>query len=289
MREAGGVRADRVLAVVVSYNGADSIAGAVGALRGQSIPVLVVDNGSDGPTHQVLQDLARDAGVAVIRWAENRGVGAALNEGIREARRRHADWLLTMDQDSVIADGYLEAFADAVWQDATRACLAPAIESVTGADPDGPAPVAYAITSGTLVRLDLFDAVGDYDEGFFVDGIDFDFSLRVRGAGHRITRVPAARLGHQLGQAVALPRAFRRVYAQHGAVRRYYIARNFLYLASRFVTRFPWFVIKLGVALAIQAVLIAFLDPLPLRNYRAMAAGVRDFLRGRHGAAPTLP
>ena len=105
----------------------------------------------------------------------------------------------------------------------------------------------------------------------------------MRRAGYSTHRVPDARMEHRLGAAVNLPRPLRRFYAQHAPVRRYYMSRNYLYLAERFVARFPLFIVKLGVAQLIQGVLIAFFDPKPLANYRAMIAGAGDYLRRRRG------
>ena len=280
------LEADHVLAVVVSYDGADTLGATVAALAAQVGRVHVVDNGSDAATLAVLADLARDPKVTVELLGENRGVGVALNRGVAVAAERGCGWLLTMDQDSVIEPGFLDAFASAVSADASRVCLAPAIAALDGRVATEVDEVRYAITSGTLVRTDVYASIGAYDEGFFVDGIDFDFSLRVRSAGHRIVRVPGARLRHRLGEVIALPAPLRRFYAQHGPVRRYFIVRNFLFLSERFATRFPMFILKLGVAQAIQAMLIAFFDPQPLRNYRAMAAGVADYRRRVQGTCP---
>ena len=233
------MRAEDVLAVVVSYNGLHQTRQTVHALRGQVGHVVIVDNGSLPESLAVLQSLEREAGTTVERLGKNYGVGYALNLGVQRAKEMGYSWLLTMDQDSVVDGSMIQAYQAAVGRDPARVCLAPVIaqngtkRQVTGG------VIRYAITSGNLVRVSLFDQIGLYDEGFFIDCIDFDFSLRLRRAGHSLYRVPDAMMRHQLGEAVAVPGFLRRHYARHSPTRRYYMYRNYLYMVERYWRDFP--------------------------------------------------
>ena len=275
--------AEDVLAVVVSYNGLHKTRQTVDALRGQVRHVVIVDNGSLPESLAVLQSLEREPGITVELLGENRGIGHALNVGVRRARERGSFWLLTMDQDSVVDASLIQAYGTAVQGDAGRVCLAPSIANNGRKREPATTVVRYAITSGNLVRVSLFDEIGLYDEGFFIDCIDFDFSLRVRRAGHAVHRVPDASMHHELGETLAVPAWLRRFYARHSPVRRYYMTRNLMYLAERYVLRFPVFIVKLGVLQLLLTLLVGFFDPSPLRSYRAMARGIRDYLARRTG------
>ncbi len=59
------------------------------------VPVLVVDDGSSDATSRV----AREHGAIVIRHERNRGKGAALRSGLREAHARGFDVAVTVDAD----------------------------------------------------------------------------------------------------------------------------------------------------------------------------------------------
>jgi rhamnosyltransferase len=224
-----------VLVVVVSYNGLQKTRQTVDALRKQVGHVHIVDNGSDAESLVVLDSLEREPGVCVERLGENRGIGYALNRGVQSAREMGCSWLLTMDQDSVVDGSLIEAYRAAVEQDPSLVCLAPRITTSSRRKDAAGGEVDYAITSGNLVRVDVFDQIGLYDEGFFVDCIDFDFCLRLRRDGHAVHRVPAALMEHQLGDAVDLPYTVRTYYARHSPVRRYYMYRNFMYMAERYL------------------------------------------------------
>lgn len=281
---------DEVLALVVSYEGGEELAATVLALLPQVGHVLIVDNGS-GPSTRVLVDkLAARPEISVKLLDENRGIGAALNVGIAFAKAAGFKWVLTMDQDSIASDGLMREFSAAHGLLGSKVVLTPSIvnHGTVVRRSACVQPVAYAITSGNLLPLSLFDEVGPYDEGLFIDCVDFDFSLRLRRAGYSIYRVPSAVLNHRLGEASEIPVWARRLYARHRPTRRYYMYRNYCYLAERYLCSFPGFIVKLGIAQVLLTVLVAFFDAQPCASYRAAAMGIRDYLLRRDGQMPPL-
>lgn len=277
------MRVEEVLAVVVSYNGLYKTRQTMDALRGQVGHAHVVDNGSGAESLAVLEALERTPGVTVERLGENRGVGHALNLGVKRARQMGYAWLLTMDQDSVVDGAMIQAYQAAVEQDPGRVCLAPRIVNSGRKKEAASGVIGYAITSGNLVRVRLFDQIGLYDEGFFIDCIDFDFSLRLRRAGYAVHRVPNALMRHQLGDEVDVPGFARKFYALHAPIRRYYMYRNFMYMAERYFLGFPVFILKLGILQILLLPLIGFFDKSPLKSYRAVMRGIWDYLARRNG------
>jgi rhamnosyltransferase len=283
VRPPGFMNSKDVLAVVVSYNGLQKTRQTVEALRRQVGHVHIVDNGSDAESLGVLDSLEHEPAVTVERLGENRGIGYALNRGVQRARQMGCSWLLTMDQDSVVDGSLIEAYRAAVEEDPARVCLAPRITTSSRRKDAGGGEISYAITSGNLVRVSLFDQIGLYDEGFFVDCIDFDFCLRLRRASYAIHRVPAALMQHQLGDTVDLPQAVRKYYARHSPVRRYYMYRNFMYMTERYLFEFPGFIVKLGLSQMLFLLVIGFLDSSPFANYRAIARGLWDYALRKNG------
>jgi rhamnosyltransferase len=272
-----------VLAVVVSYNGLHKTRETVDALRGQVGHVVIVDNGSLPESLAILQSLEREPGIRVERLGENRGVGHALNVGVQRARQMGFSWLLTMDQDSVVDSSMIKAYQAAVERDPGVVCLSPCVIRNGRKENAANGVVGYAITSGNLVQVSLFDRVGLYDEGFFVDCIDFDFSLRLRRAGYLMHRVANACMQHQLGEVRKVPNFVNRHYAEHSPVRRYYMSRNFMYLMERYLFRFPVFILKLAVSHVLLLLLIGVYDPSPFQSYRAIVRGIGDYLVRRDG------
>jgi rhamnosyltransferase len=272
-----------ILAVVVSYNGCDTIARTVRALRPQVGHLLIVDNGSAPETVAVLEELVRDCGVELQPLGRNLGIGVALNRSAQRARELGYSWLLTMDQDSVVCPDLIEAYIAAIDASPALVCLTPGSRTAAGAAHEPTIVVPYAITSGNLTRLSVVTELGQYHEGLFVDCIDFDFSLRLRGAGYAIHRVPGAAMQHQLGEATRVPAIVRKFYARHPPIRRYYMYRNFLYLSEWHLRRFPVFILKLGLLQVLLLLLIGLYDRNPLTSYRAVFRGVADYLARKDG------
>jgi glycosyltransferase involved in cell wall biosynthesis len=87
--------ADRFALVIPVYNHAARIADVVQAALALALPVIVVDDGSDDGTTEILAGIA---GIEHHRHRVNRGKGAALLTGFGIAAGR-ADWAITIDGD----------------------------------------------------------------------------------------------------------------------------------------------------------------------------------------------
>jgi glycosyltransferase involved in cell wall biosynthesis len=86
----------RVLAGIAAYNEATYVGSVVLQAKQYADEVIVVDDGSRDNTAAI----AQLAGAIVIRHAENRGKGAAIQSILAEAKRRNPDALVLLDADS---------------------------------------------------------------------------------------------------------------------------------------------------------------------------------------------
>ena len=169
-----------VSVIIPVHNRQRFIAAAVDSALAQTYPsleVVIVDDGSDDDTPAVCQDLARRHGQR-LRWARqaNAGPSAARNHAARLAR---GDLLAFLDSDDLWLP---EKMAKQVplFEDAA---VGLAYAGVRGQTPDGaltpPAPRRYCRgrcffeilgqnpvpTSATVIRSELFAALGGFDEG----------------------------------------------------------------------------------------------------------------------------
>ncbi len=287
-----------VTAVVVSYHpDAGTLAALLAALAAQVHAVIVVDNASpEAPP--VPPDVQR------IRLPRNLGVGAAQNVGIRAALRAGAAQVLLMDQDSLPQPGMVAALQAAL-QAAAAAGAPPAAAGPLVVDENGhsdgfvrfrrgryeaiaPAGEAWIdcdllIASGTLIPAAALRAVGEMDEGLFIDKVDTDWCLRAASAGWPLVGVPAARLQHRLGvrQLRLWFFGWRRL-ALHAPFRYYYMWRNGLLLRRRTYATAAW---KRADARQLRSLLLYFglLAPQRWARLRMMARGLADGWRGRAG------
>ncbi|MCA0242577.1 MAG: glycosyltransferase family 2 protein [Proteobacteria bacterium] len=290
-----------VAAVVVSYHpDAGALAALLAALQAAPLhAVIVVDNASPQPPVVA-------GGMQLIRLDRNLGVGAAQNVGIRAALQGGAAQVLLLDQDSLPQPGMVAALQAAL-QAAAAAGLRPAAAGPLIVDEQGHSdgfvrfrrgryeallPAAgeawidcdLLIASGTLIPAAALRAVGEMDEGLFIDKVDTEWCLRAAAAGWQLLGVPAARLHHRLGQRQLRLWFFgwRRL-ALHAPFRYYYMWRNGLLLRRRAHATAAW---KRADARQLRSLLLYFglLAPGRWARLRMMGRGLADGWRGHTGA-----
>ena len=230
--------APRVSIVVVAYESREHVLACLAAVaREVSVPheVIVVDNASsDGGADAVR---ARFPAARVIANAENAGFSRANNQGIAAARGAH---VLVLNGDAEVGPGSVDTLAAILDARSDIGVVGPRTRfpdgriQVSFGPPPGPVaewrqrrlvlgvrrgdPAALARAealagrehepgwvSGScfLARKSALDAVGGFDEGFFLYQEDVDLCLRVRAAGWRIVYTPRAEVVHQLGASMA--------------------------------------------------------------------------------------
>ncbi len=216
-----------VTVVVVTWNALPWLERCLESVRGQD--VIVVDNGSSDGTLDLVRERFGD--VRVIEQ-ENRGMGGGNNTGMRAARGRYF-FLLNSDA-WVVGDGLrrLVEFADAhpeaavvgpklvntdgtlqpsvrgeptLWRLATEYLfirkLAPRSTLLNplyagGFDHASTREVDWVSGAALLVRRDAADAVGLFDESFFLFSEEVDWMTRFRRAGWSVLFSPGAEVVH---------------------------------------------------------------------------------------------
>ena len=282
-----------IFAVIVCYNGAEHLRQTVDALHGEVGHIHIVDNASSIETVNILKILEERDNLSVEYLSENKGICFALNSGLHTAERLGYDWLLTMDQDSVVDSEMTSEFCKAIDRDDSLFCLAPVI-SVFGEDgsfnsqKNKDNTISYAITSGNLVNISVFKTVGLYNEKLFIDCVDFEFSLRVRDAGYAIHLISSAKLYHQLGEQHNIPKIFSWFYTLHSPLRRYYMYRNWGYMIQHFFLKFPGLILKSSVIHILLIMVIPFYDKNPKRSLEHIYCGVRDYFKNQYGPLTNL-
>jgi rhamnosyltransferase len=268
----------RAWAIVVTYCPGASIFSTIDALIGQVDHIHIVDNGSDTESLIHLGKLICDD-VSVEFLGKNTGIGYALNVGVRNAHSAGATWVLTLDQDSTVGSKMVAEFLRNIAADSQLGCLCPVIvnHGQVGASCDE--YIDFAITSGNFVRIDWILEVGGFNESFFIDGVDIDFSLRLREKGRKIKRVSTAFIYHKLGDFVDCRGLLSRFYARHSVVRRYYMARNHVFLIKRHSRRFPIFILRATLVQILSLVAIVKYEGFDKGNFKMILFGLRDGIR----------
>ena len=278
--------------VVVTYNPGPEVVANILALTKQLPSVVVVDNGSNADCAEVLQRIEGLTGVELIRNNRNLGIAGALNIGIKRNLTTGCQWVATFDQDSTVTGDYFNALFSVLNDFRAReriGLLAPNHltdeRQVAEQQPTKLATeITSAITSGSVIRADMFGAVGFYDESLFIDYVDFDFCLRLQKSGFKMLRANGVWLKHRLGtleshRLLGLPVTIK----SHRPWRRYYIMRNRFLMYRRYAFSSPgWVIVDFGWIFLDLTKIVLFED-LKLAKLRNVAKGIAHGLAGRTG------
>ena len=226
-----------VVAVVPGYEpGIADITGLVSALLSSNVPVIVVDDGSADSTYL---SACAELGADVVRHERNEGIARSLNDGLEFARSAGATWLLTVDQDTVLPDGYVDALL-AVADPRAGVIGAETIGDASGdlryptREVGGHLVTDEVFQTGSLWRVALLHGLGGFDESLGIDAVDAEACLKVREAGLAVVLAPGVRLEHRYGSGHAVRLLGRSVVATgHPPERRETMVRNRVRLFPR--------------------------------------------------------
>lgn len=292
----------RTAAVIAAYSPPDALVEAVRLLGRQLDHIVVVDDGSPAASAPVFARLT-ELGATVVHQGSNQGIAAALNAGIRTAAEMWSPhFFLTLDQDSLINDRYVE-LARRTYADATAAGLDVALicaASYSGhavrtvPSQDGFLHAFDPMQSGFLIPSSTFDRIGTFDEGLFIDGVDSEFTMRARTAKLAVIVGSGCDIEHDLGQRRPGTLLGRPVhigtmalsYNYHSPGRVYYICRNGTILTRRYALKAPqWVARRLVEELKAHLLRFAF-SPGRIALLRAAAYGFLDGAKGVSGRIP---
>jgi N-acetylglucosaminyl-diphospho-decaprenol L-rhamnosyltransferase len=253
---AGAGAGSRTSAVVVNYNAREHLLRCLASLRREGIvDVVVADNGSTDGSEPAVR--AADPEATYVPTGANLGYGGGCNRG---AARTDAarPYLLCLNPDAHLEPGALEALVAVLDARADVGIVGPQIvdphgtvypsvrtfpnlvDSVghaflglvwgsnpftrryrmLGYDHSQAGDVEWVSGSCFLIRRSAWDAIGGFDEGYFMYAEDSDLCWRAARAGWKVAFEPAAVAVHV--QGVSTDRhPYRMIAAHHRAIFRF--------------------------------------------------------------------
>lgn len=209
-----------IAVLIVAYRSRRTIRAVTDALNAQTVrpaQIIVLENGS--PQGERIDAACLPEAAELVVSERNLGFAGGNNH---LARRASADWLVLLNPDAYPDPRWLEELQAAIgkypdaalfgstqWTDAQRATLDGAgdvwhafgIPYRGGYGQPGPPPAAgetfAACGAAMMVRRDVFEALGGFDEDYFCYVEDVDLGYRARLAGHRIIQLREAEVIHE--------------------------------------------------------------------------------------------
>jgi hypothetical protein len=216
-----------VAVIVLNWNGRDDSIACLESLEKVTYPdfdVMLVDNGSaDGSVAAIRGRFPR---LEIVETGRNLGYAGGNNAGIRIALDRGVDYVLLLNNDTVVHPSLLDVlvaaaercpegaifgarifhqaepsrvwYGGAMWHDRWMRFQHVDDEAQVRTDERGVAPVDYACGCALLARSAVLRKVGLLDPRFFLTYEDTDLCFRARRAGFTCYYVPGAVLWHKI-------------------------------------------------------------------------------------------
>ena len=247
-------------AVVVTYNAGALLESCVASLRQNGVSdVVVVDNGSAGGPGSTGGHGSAPQGPEVparlVRPPRNVGYGAGANLGARSCDR---ELLFICNPDLVVEPEAIERLSEALDARPDAAVAGPKLLEPGGAvypsgrsfpglgdalghgfvglfwrgnpwtrryrllgdDQHRARDADWVSGAGFLVRRDAFEAVGGFDEAYFMYVEDVDLCWRLHRAGWAVLYEPSARVVHEQGRSTSR-HPYRMLAAHHRSIMRF--------------------------------------------------------------------
>lgn len=228
----------QVSVVIVNYNTRDFLRAAVQSVVEATVrsEVIVVDNGSQDGSVEMIEREFPD--VCLVRNKTNERFAKPNNDAISIARGRY---VFLLNSDARILMGSLETLLEYMEQHPDVGMCAPQLLNPDGSlqrscrgfitpwthccdmlaldrlfprstifarsemtyfDHQTVREVEHAMAAAILIRREVLEQVGGFDERLTIYLNDVDLSLRVKRAGWRILFLPTAKVIHHLGKTV---------------------------------------------------------------------------------------
>lgn len=256
----------KVLVLILTYNGKHLLTDCIPSYLANDYPnfeVVVIDNGSIDGTLEYVKD--NWPGVSVVRTEKNLGYSGGFNFGLEYAfEQQNADYVLISNNDVKADPKVITELIKVAEQDTMVGFVTGKVyyfdqpnvlqsvgkkghpilwngghignRDIDKGQYDMIAERAFADDVFTLVRRELYQQIGGYDETFFLQSEEYDWQARAKKKGYKIYYTPYAKVWHKESMTIG----------KRSLKKAFYNARNPMLVILRnkdkyFFRRFFWY------------------------------------------------
>lgn len=166
------------------------------SIRNQVDKIYVFNNGNQ-------LDNKEFKDVTFLSEGINKGIPYALNTIASIAEKEGCDWLLTMDQDSILPEGMIDDFKNYTNEKDVGIICPQVIDKrrsyLTAIKSQEVKELDMCITSASLTSISAWKEIGGFDEWLFIDLVDNEFCKRLRVSGYKILQLQNWILDQEFG------------------------------------------------------------------------------------------
>lgn len=317
----------KIAIVLLNWNGKKDTLECLSSLEKITYPnleIIIVDNGSsDGSLITIKEAFPH---VLFVETFHNLGYAGGNNVGIDHALKRGADFVLLLNNDTIVDPQFLTAFMQGAKEKPNAGIFGAKVfrykdpevldhmgghwnpkicefESLSYGKKDPGTlqemiPVDYVCGCAIMIKKEVVEHIGKLDTQFFLLWEETDFCARARRAGFEIWLVPQAMIWHKVSASFS-----------GKALMQYYWWRNRLLWIERNCTRKEKIslylrvilkemlqIYKLNALKSLQHWVLKHLFPkkitekklYTLKRYKAGCKGIRDYFLRRFGGPVTI-
>lgn len=223
---------------------------AIISLKMQVDNIIIIDNASDN-INEIEEIFRNENEIYLEKNKKNKGIAYALNQAVNYAIKNRFEWLLTMDQDSIIPSNLIEEYLKVIVSEKKIGILTLQVKKNCNDKvicEQSYSRVERCITSGSLMNLNAVEKVGRFDESMFIDWVDHDICKRLILSEFQIIRCNNLILEHELGpqETIYITEIFSKLFGTrvirkpYSALRTYYYIRNGIYYYRKFYNQMEY-------------------------------------------------
>lgn len=246
-----------VCIILVNYNGYEDTKDCVKSIRDisyKNYKIVIVDNCSNPEQQDKLHNDESLNNAAVIIYAKkNNGFSEGNNIGIEWAKKIGADYVLLLNNDTVVTPLFLTELVDCAERHSDAAITIGSIKYYSDPEnywyfggnynrdigvttvcdyvdnpPKNEINVTFATGCLMLIKMSYIKTFGELSTDFFLYSEDTEYSLRALNNGQLIYWQPTALIYHKVSRSTKTNSPFQQ----------YYLIRNNLYIAKKYCRNF---------------------------------------------------
>lgn len=249
------------------------------AIYKQVDKLIIVDNNSDN-YKDMKNKISEFDNITLIKNEKNDGIARALNIIVDYCTQIDIEWVMLLDQDSVISIDAIDNYKKYFLLDYV-ALISPTIKDRNEKDnkvneliTSNYEIVDKSITSGSMINVNVNKKIGGYDENMFMDYVDFEYCYRLKKAGYKMIKMNNVVLLHQLGNLsvynfFGIPIRI----TNHSPQRTYYYHKNYMYFLSKHNLSKRKYYLRLPISI----IKILLFEKHKLKKILSIYNGIKDY------------
>ena len=291
-----------VSGIIVAYHPVqDDLKALLSIISSQVDHLVLVDN--TDILDPLLSSLATTYSAHYIALHQNMGIAYAQNVGADIAIKKNSDYLLFLDQDSMpktnLVSELLYEFKCHLDKGERVAAVGPRFEDVRSGNisnfvstkhgfpsrdrfesaDKSSSFVNFLISSGSLISVDAFEAIGGNRNNYFIDHVDTEWCFRAISKGFKLIGCNKPLMVHSIGDKVVTVNFGIKLHiSYHSPLRDYYMFRNTLLMLRDVKMSIVWRLFLLSRLLQFAIYFLIFAKEKRLR-FRCILLGINHGLK----------